>query len=217
MPERLVAFGPGRVNLLGEHTDYNGGLALPFAIARGVTARATTLPGPLLMAHAADLRETDIFNAHEPGRPEDARGWRAFVRGTAAELAAAGHRVPAARVEFRGTFPRGSGLSSSAAIAGALALALLALAGIDEPDRRWLARLCSRVEHEWVGAPTGLLDQYASLLGEDGQALEIDFAADTVSPVPLDIPGHVLAVVPTGGRRELAGSRYAERRHECHE
>src|SRR3954449_6494041 len=145
----VTAFAPGRVNLLGEHTDYNGGLALPFAIARGVTVRATTLPGPLLMAHAADLRENDVFNAHEPGRPEHAHGWRAFVRGVAAELAAAGQRVPAARVEIHGTVPRGSGLSSSAAISGALALALLALAGIDDPDRRWLARLCSKVEHEW--------------------------------------------------------------------
>jgi galactokinase len=214
----VTAFAPGRVNLIGEHTDYNGGLALPFAIARGVTVRATTLPGPLLMARAPDLGESDVFDAHHPGTPGELRGWRAFVRGTAAELAAAGHRVPPARVEIRGTVPRSGGLSSSAALGAALALALIALGGGDpDADRRAIARLCSRVEHDWVGAPTGLLDQYASLLGTDGHALEIDFAADTVAPVPLALDGQVLAVVPGGGRRTLAGSGYADRRRECAE
>jgi galactokinase len=212
----VTAFAPGRVNLIGEHTDYNGGLAVPFAIARGVTVRATTLPGPLLMARALDLGETDIFDAREPGAPGELRGWKAFLRGTVAALAADGHRVPAARVEIRGTVPRSGGLSSSAALGGALALALLALGdGDTDPDRRALARLCSRVEHEWAGAPTGLLDQYASLLGADGQALEIDFAADTVSPVPLVLDGHQLAVVASGGRRDLAASGYADKRREC--
>src|SRR4051812_22658493 len=73
----VTAFAPGRANLIGEHTDYNGGLAMPFAVQRGVTVRATALPGPLVMANAVDLRETDSFNAWDPGR--DCTGWRAFV------------------------------------------------------------------------------------------------------------------------------------------
>src|SRR3954449_13626760 len=76
----VTAFAPGRVNLLGEHTDYNGGLALPFAIERGATVHATTLPGPLIMAHALDLHETDTFDAWRPGAPGEVSGWRAFVR-----------------------------------------------------------------------------------------------------------------------------------------
>jgi galactokinase len=204
------------VNLIGEHTDYNGGLALPFAIERGMRVRATTLPGPLIMARARDLGETDTFDAARPGSPDEVSGWRAFVRGTAAELAADGFRVPAGRLELQGTVPRSGGLSSSAALGCALGLALLGLAGVEDPDRRALARLASRVEQRWVGAPTGLLDQYASLLGEEGQALLIDFRDDDVQPLPFDLDGHQLIVVASG-RRELAGSGYGDRRRECAE
>jgi galactokinase len=213
----VTAFAPGRVNLVGEHTDYNGGLALPFAIERGVSVRATALPGPLVLAVAHDLRETDVSDAWNPGRPGQVAGWRAFVRGTLAELAAAGHPVRPARIEIRGTVPRSGGLSSSAALGAALALALLVLAGVEAPDRKALARLCSRVEERWVGARTGLLDQYASLLGEDGRALRIDFRADTVDPVPLALDGHRLVVVHSGTRRDLAASGYGDRRRECAE
>ncbi len=210
----VTAFAPGRVNLIGEHTDYNGGLALPFAIARGVTVRATALPGPLTMARAGDLRETDAFDAWRPGR--DGTGWRAFVRGTVAELAAEGFPVSAARLEISGTVPRGGGLSSSAALGGALALALLALSGVEDPDRRVVARVCSRVEREWVGTQTGLLDQYASLLSRAGEALRIDFAYDTVDPVALELGDWRLAVVGAGAR-DNASSPYNDRRRECAE
>ncbi len=210
----VTAFAPGRVNLIGEHTDYNGGLALPFAIERGVTVRATALPGPLTMARASDLRETDTFDTWQPGR--DAAGWRAFVRGTVAELAAEGFPVRAARLEIAGTVSRGGGLSSSAALGGALALALLAVAGVEDPDRRVVARVCSRVEREWVGAQTGLLDQYASLLSRAGEALRIDFAYDTADAVPLELGDWRLAVVAAGPRTNAA-SRYNDRRRECAE
>jgi galactokinase len=204
---RVTAFAPGRVNLIGEHTDYNGGLALPFAIARGVTVRVTSLPGPLTMARAADLGETDAFDAHSPGSAE---GWRAFVRGTVAELGAR-----PARIEISGDVPRGGGLSSSAALGCALALALC---GEDDPDRRQLARLCSRVENEWVGAQTGLLDQYASLLGQAGHALLIDFAADGVEPLPLELGDWRLVAVRAGDPHDLsAAGGYNDRRRECRE
>lgn len=192
----VVAFAPGRVNLLGEHTDYRGGLALPFAIERGVTVRVTRLPGPLTLAVARDLGESDAFDAH---RPAAAEGWRAFVRGTVALCGA-----PPSRIEIAGDLPRGGGLASSAALGCALALALC---GEEEPDRRALARLASRVENEWVGARTGLLDQYASLFGEEGHALLIDFSADTVERVPLVMGGWRL-VIARAGPRDLAASGY---------
>src|SRR5215218_6620784 len=162
----IRAFGPGRVNLIGEHTDYNGGLALPFAIDRGVTVEAEPLTGGEIRAEARDLAEADAFPAAAPGRAD---GWRAFVRRTVEELRAAGVPVPGARLAFSGDGPVGSGLSSSAALEAALCLALLAVAGAEEPDRTELARLCSRVENDWVGAETGLLDQLASLCGRDGE------------------------------------------------
>src|SRR4051812_27759220 len=185
MPERLAARGPGRVNLIGEHTDYNGGLAMPFAIERGVTVPAPAAAAGEIEAHARDEGERDAFPlAH----PEPAEGWRAFVRGTVAELTRAGYTLKPARLEIEGDLPQGSGLSSSAALEAALCLALLALAGEPEPDdRRELAKLCSRVENDWVGAQTGLLDHLASLLGAPGCALRIDFATLAVDRVRLEL------------------------------
>jgi galactokinase len=210
----VTAFAPGRVNLLGEHTDYNGGLALPFAIDRGVRVRVTALPGPLTMVRARDLRETDIFDTWNPG---SASGWRAYVRGTVAELAAAGHPTRAARLDIAGTLPRGSGLSSSAALCCALALALLGIAGVEDPDRAELAKLCSRVENNHAGAQTGLLDQLASLLGRPGHALRIDFTNLAAAPVPLRLEDWKLAVFASGERRQHAASGYNDRRRECRE
>jgi galactokinase len=208
----ITTFGPGRVNLIGEHTDYNGGLALPFAIDRGVTVEAEPLAGGEIRAEARDLGERDAFEAVAPGRAD---GWRAFVRGTVAELRAAGVDVPAARIAFSGDVPQGSGLSSSAALEAALSLALLALAGAEEPDRVELARLCSRVENDWVGAETGLLDQLAALCGEPGHALRIDFATTELERVPLDLGGWRLVTLESGARHSHAGGGYNERRAEC--
>jgi galactokinase len=214
-PERVVAFGPGRVNLIGEHTDYNGGLSLPFAIAQGVTVTATAIDGDDLVAVARDLGEDDTFALGDPSR--DADGWRAFVRGVAAELQADGLPVRAARLEITGDLARGSGLSSSAALEVALCLALLGLAGEDDPDRPALARLCSRVENDWVGAQTGLLDQTAVLLSEPGAALRIDFATMATTPVPLDLGDWRLVTLDSGETHDLATGGYNERRTECAE
>jgi len=208
----IRTFGPGRVNLIGEHTDYNGGLALPFAIDRGVTVEIERLDGGEIHAEARDLSETDAFPA---AAPERADGWRAFVRGTVAELRASGVDVPGARIAFSGDVPRGSGLSSSAALEAALCLALLAVADAEEPDRTELAKLCSRVENDWVGAETGLLDQLASLQSRDGEALRIDFATLALEPVPLGLDGRRLATLDSGAEHRHAAGGYNERRAEC--
>jgi galactokinase len=214
----VVAFAPGRVNLIGEHTDYNDGLALPFAIEQGVRVDATARPGTEVIARALDHgAETECF---EIGAPGSARrgGWRDFVRGVLAELAGAGFRLRGAELEITGDVPERAGLSSSAALEVALCLALLAVSGIEIPgDRTALARLCSRVETEWVGARTGLLDQLASLYGEPGHVLRIDFRSLEVRPVALRLSGWTLATVPSGEERSLADpqSGYGERRREC--
>src|SRR5438270_967293 len=146
MPDHAIAFAPGRANLIGEHTDYNGGLALPFAISEGVTVHADALDGAVIEAHAEDFGETDSFPL---AGPEPAEGWSGFVRGAAGELSRAGVSLRGARLRIGGTVPRGGGLSSSAALEVALTLALLALADAPEPDRVERAKLCSRIESDW--------------------------------------------------------------------
>ena len=210
---QYTAFAPGRVNLIGEHTDYNQGLALPFAIEPGVTVCAEPVTGSNVEARALDLGEEDSFPAARP--PEQTAGWRAFIRGTVAELSALGIQIPPARLTITGTLPRGSGLSSSAALEVSLALALIALAGAPELDRTELARLCSRVENRWVGAQTGLLDQLTSLYGEADHALRIDFRNLEVEPVPLPLGGHSLVTLDSGSPHINAASGYNQRRREC--
>jgi galactokinase len=205
----VTAFGPGRVNLIGEHTDYNGGLSLPFAIAEGVRVTATPLDGDHIEARAEDHGEDDRFPLADPGT---ANGWRAFVRGMIHELAAAGHALSPVRLEIAGDVPEGSGLSSSAALEVALALALLREI---PPDRIAFAQLCSRVESTWVGAQTGLLDQLASLFGEADHALRIDFATLRVEPVPLRTGDWTLVTLDSGERHSNASGGYNERRAEC--
>jgi galactokinase len=201
------------VNLIGEHTDYNGGLSLPFAIEDGVTVSAEGIGGGFVEAQALDVGEEDRFPFADPPR---ASGWRAFVRGVAAELRAAGVAVGGARLSIAGTVPQGSGLSSSAALEVAVALAFLELAG-GALDRLELARLCSRVENEWVGAETGLLDQVASLCGGVGEALRIDFRSLDVRRVPLRLGGWTLVTLDSGERHAHASGGYNERRRECAE
>ena len=185
MAERAQAraFAPGRVNLIGEHTDYSGGLCLPFAIERGVTV--TAYPG-----------------GSEPDDP--------FVRGVTAEL-----RLSPCRLTIESDLPQRAGLASSAAFTVAVALAMCAAAGVEAPGKLELARLCSRVENDWVGQRTGLLDQMASLHGEAGHALRLDMRSLSVEPVPLRLAGHTLATIDSGAPRSLADSGYDERRTEC--
>jgi galactokinase len=212
LPSEVTAFGPGRVNLIGEHTDYNDGLALPFAISEGVLVRAMPLEEPRIEAVALDLDARDAFDL---ASPQAASGWRAFVRGAAAELSEAGLDLCGARLEITGTVPQGAGLSSSAALEVAIALALIAVAGEDEPDRIELARICSKVENEWVGARTGLLDQIASLFGERDHALRIDFRSLDVRPVELELGECRLVTLDSGEHHSNAASGYNQRRIEC--
>ena len=200
--------------MIGEHTDYNQGLALPFAIADGVTVRAAALTDRRIDAAAMDLDERDSFSLD---RVEPAEGWRAFVRGAAGELLSSGVRLGGASLEISGSVPRGAGLSSSAALEVALVLAMLAVADAPEPDRLDVARLCSRIENDWVGAQTGLLDQIASLFGERDRALRVDFRSLEVQPVAFSLGDFRLITLDSGEEHTLAGSGYNERRAECAE
>src|SRR5215218_4244067 len=165
-PLPIRAFAPGRVNLIGEHTDYNGGLCLPFAVELGVTVTAE--PGPEI--------ETSGLPGDDP-----------YLRGAVTELRAAGVDPPGCVLEVASDLPQGAGLASSAALCVALVLALRQAAGADPADPVEVARLCSRIENQHAGAQTGLLDQLASLLGRNGQALRLDMRMLEAQPVQLDL------------------------------
>jgi galactokinase len=184
------------VNLIGEHTDYNLGLCLPFAVGLGITVTAALRDGGEIVA---------------PGLPDG----DPYLRGAVAELRAAGVDLPGCAIEVDSDLPREAGLSSSAALSIALVLALGAIAGAARPEPADLARLCQRIEHEYTGADTGLLDQLASILGEEGSAVRLDMRTLESRMVALDLGEHVLAVLDSGSSRSLAESGYNERREEC--
>jgi galactokinase len=195
-PLSIRAFAPGRVNLIGEHTDYNGGVCLPFAIELGVTVTAE--PGEGGGVVAPGLGDGDPY-----------------LDGALAELRAIGIEPPACSLSVSGDLPQRTGLASSAALCVSLVLALCATAGNERPAPVELARLCSRIENEYAGARTGLLDQLASLLGQEGRALRLDMRTLEAEVVQLELGGHVLAVLDSGAPRVLAASGYNERRAEC--
>ena len=202
----LVASAPGRVNLIGEHTDYNGGFVLPCAIGRRVAVAAGRGEGGL---YSADFDET------RPLADGDS-SWADYPRGVAWAMAEAGHEVAHFRAAFAGNVPLGSGLSSSAAIEAATALALDALGGFGLGGRD-LAVLCQRAENGFVGVNSGIMDQYASLLCEAGAALLVDCRSLEAESVPLDLEGAglALAVCDTRVERGLADTGYNERRAAC--
>jgi galactokinase len=237
--ERAVAFAPGRVNLLGEHTDYNEGLALPFAIAQGITVRARKGGEARIHAEALLYSEADDFPLTHPPRTT---GWRAYVRGVAAELGAAGWPLTGAHLRIEGDLPPGAGLSSSAALEVAVCLALIELGGGSATDGTHgathsthtqptarpsshleLARLCARAERGWTGAQTGLLDQLACLYGAADHALCIDFQSLDIRPVAMKLGNWRLVVLDSGERHTHADTRahthsdagYNQRREEC--
>ena len=211
MRDRVTVFAPGRVNLIGEHTDYNEGLALPFAIARG-DRRRLRASGDHVHAVAVDLGGEDTF---ELARPRRARGWRAFVRGAVAELQRAGCRCARRRLRITGGVPRGAGLSSSAALEVALTLALIASAGRPASPIGSSWRRSARASRTTGSARRpGCSTSSRRCSVEPERALRIDFRSLDVRPVPLRARRvQRSSRCDSGDRHALAaGSGYNERR-----
>ena len=199
------AYAPGRVNLIGDHTDYAGGLVLPFAIDLGTTVVYRPDPAATTVTlTSASESEPAVVPLDDPIGAASGGAWTRYIAGVVSEVTP----PHGGTGEVTTTLPIGAGLSSSAAIEVATALAL----GFDgEPLE--LARACQRAEQRAAGVPSGLMDQLASAAGVDGHALLIDFSAVTVTPMP--VPGDVqVVVIHSGQERTLAGSGYATRRAE---
>ncbi|MGC4893321.1 galactokinase [Micromonospora sp. DT31] len=207
---------PGRVNLIGEHTDYNDGFVLPFALPlRTVVAAATAPDGHWTVW--SELDDTPVeFGAEQADEPGRVDGWAAYVAGVVWALRAAGHDVPGARLAVASDVPVGSGLSSSAAIESAVLAALVDLGGLDLPRGRW-PRLAQRAENDYVGAPTGIMDQSAVIRGREGHALFLDCRTEDVEQIPFDLDRAGLAVLVVDSRapHRHADGEYAARRRSC--
>lgn len=205
---------PGRINLIGEHTDYNEGFALPIALPDRTEVGFEPDGGDAVVVRSAtEDGEVCIPLDTTPG---GVTGWAAYVAGVIWALRGAGHQVCGGTMSITSGVEMGSGLASSAALECA-ALGALATAGGLRIDRVEQARIAQRAENEYVGAPTGLMDQLASLCGRPRQALLIDFLDDRVSPVPFD-PGAadvVLLLINSMAPHRHAGGEYAARRASC--
>lgn len=215
MTSDLVAYAaPGRINLIGEHTDYNLGFALPIALPERTIVDFT--PDGSDTVTARSDREDEPAVIALSTRPGDIEGWAAYVAGVIWAVQQAGHQVGGGAMSITSDVETGSGLASSAALGCAVLGALATAAGItlDHQDQ---ARIAQRAENEYVGAPTGLLDQIAALFGQPRRAMLIDFRDTSVRPVPFDpdAAGLGLLVINSRAPHQHAGGEYAARRASC--
>lgn len=209
---------PGRVNLIGEHTDYNEGYCLPFAIDRR-TSIALRARGDRRIRMASDLVDGPAQASLDELRPREVSGWTAYLLGVAWALTDAGgvaENAPGFDVFVTSTVPIGAGLSSSHSLECAVALALNSLWGLDH-SKPEIARIVQRAENAFVGAPTGIMDQTASLLGEKDAAVFLDCRTLDAEPIPLGFAEANLAVVviDTKVSHSHADGGYAARRASC--
>ncbi|HZR92710.1 MAG TPA: galactokinase [Gaiellaceae bacterium] len=208
---------PGRVNLMGDHTDYNEGFVLPMAIDRDCLVAVRPRSDGRIGFRSLDLQpeeaavEVAADGGDEPASVEPA--WGRYVAGVVRVLAERGRPPVGAEAVLSSSVPRGSGLASSAALEVACALALVAVAGFELPARE-LAAACREAEHVATGVPCGIMDQLVALEGRAGAALLLDCRSLELEPVPLP-PGVAVLAVHSGLPRALAGSAYAERRAAC--
>ncbi len=209
-PPAVVWTAPGRVNLIGEHTDYNDGFVLPFALPHRTAVAASPVDGPSWTVFSAGLGSVSFSLDEKVG------GWGAYVAGVVWALAEAGVSVPGAQLAITSDVPEGAGLSSSAALECAVLGALVDLAGAHLPASRW-PRIAQRAENEYVGAPTGIMDQSASTLCRAGHALFLDCRSLDMKHIPFDIGADGLAILVIDSRapHQHAGGEYADRRRTC--
>ncbi len=209
----LVASAPGRVNLIGEHTDYMGGLVMPVAIDRQVLFAIRSIPGDLVTGYSVDFGESVKFPTGKFDPTHPCR-WLRYVLGVLKELDQLEIRPGGFEFIIAGNVPQGAGLSSSAALEVATATAVLNLIQ-HQLSKREIALLCQRAENNFVGMACGIMDQYISALGIADHALKIDCASLEFEAVSAAVPDHTWLVIDSGKKRGLVDSEYNLRRSQC--
>ena len=213
---RFISQAPGRVNIIGEHTDYNGGYALPVAIDRYIQVALSPRKDPLIRVYSGNFQKYGEFTTRELERTKNDELWLRYVKGTLWVLEDIGIPLYGADLTILGNVPTGAGLSSSAALTVSLLLLFLTYAEV-KYEKKLIPIYAQRVENEYIGVNCGLMDQTISLFGKKDNALFIDFKDLGFSYVPFKLKDTALLVFDTKAKRTLASSAYNKRRSECEE
>jgi len=204
---------PGRINLIGEHTDYNGGFVFPGAVDKGIVAAIRPNGTDKVRAYAFDLGEQSEFGLREEDKP--AQSWACYIFGVVREMQKRGVKVEGFDTVFAGDVPLGAGMSSSAALESAYAFAMNELYGGGRIDKFELARVGQATEHNYCGVNCGIMDQFASVFGKKGHLMRLDCRSMEFAYFPFEPKGYRLVLLDSRVKHELVGSPYNDRRASC--
>ena len=208
-----VYASPGRINLIGEHTDYNNGFVFPGAVQQGIMAEIKPNGTRNVRAYSIDLKDYVEFSLDDEKGPKAT--WARYIFGVCREMMALGVPVEGFNTAFAGDVPLGAGMSSSAALESCFAFALNDLWGDNKIEKMELARVGQRTEHKYVGCNCGIMDQFASVHGKAGSLMRLDCRSGEFAYFPWEPKGYKLMLVNSCVKHELAGSPYNERRLSC--
>ena len=208
----ILFASPGRINLIGEHTDYNGGFVFPGAVDKGIVAAIRLNGTDKVRAYALDLGESSEFGLNEADKP--AESWACYIFGVCREIQKRGGKIGGFDTVFAGDVPLGAGMSSSAALESTYAFALNDLynCGIDKFE---LAKIGQSTEHNYCGVNCGIMDQFASVFGKKGNLIRLDCRSLEYAYFPFDPKGYKLVLLDSRVKHELVGSPYNDRRASC--
>ncbi len=208
-----VYAAPGRINLIGEHTDYNNGFVFPGAVEQGIIAEIKPNGTRVVDAYSIDLKDRAQFSLDDEKGPSAT--WARYIYGVCREMMALGVPVEGFNTAFAGDVPLGAGMSSSAALESTYAFALNDIWGENKIEKMELARVGQRTEHKYVGCNCGIMDQAISVLGKKGSLMRLDCRSGEYEYFPWHPKGYQLVLVNSCVKHELAGSPYNERRLQC--
>ena len=208
-----VYASPGRINLIGEHTDYNNGFVFPGAVQQGMIAEIKPNGTRTVRAYSIDLKDYTEFSLDDAQGPS--ASWARYIFGVCREMMELGVPVEGFNTAFAGDVPLGAGMSSSAALESVYAFALNDIWGGNKVENMELARVGQRTEHKYVGCNCGIMDQFASVHGKAGSLMRLDCRSGEVEYVPFNPQGYKLVLVNSQVKHELVGSPYNDRRRSC--
>lgn len=208
-----VYTSPGRINLIGEHTDYNGGFVFPGAVDCGIMAGIQPNGTTTINAYSIDLKDKASFDVNDPEGQK--QSWARYIYGVAREMAKRGVEVKGFDTTFAGDVPLGAGMSSSAALESTFAFAINDLFGDNKVDKFELAKVGQATEHNYIGVNCGIMDQFASVFGKKDQLIRLDCRSLEYKYYPFKPVGYKLVLVDSVVKHELASSAYNKRRQSC--